>query len=471
MTPRKALSWVVPRSYPALLLLVVFETGCHRSASTSQEKVAKQRLAWNLQTTVEAYNKIGVKNAQWDESARKCLAEFARTRSAIVSSNEPAGKIISTNAANAVDAGCTDPMVTYLYIRFALPQTNSKVEFANRLYATAQAMNGSSYPPVRKFYASARAIEQYYYAYDTQKDLKARDESFGLLTALLELVDQTLSDKTIPLGEASEVADQAVALAGRTDFHNETMFYDRVEQALMKNFSGDYLPWYLKGSHCVKSAWNARGDGYANTVTKEGWESFKTNLVVAREALEHAWKLNPREPNIATEMMSVELGQGSDRQEMELWFDRAMKLDTNSYSACCSKEQFLEPKWYGTDEEAVAFGRECVHSTNWGGHIPIVLVLAHNDINSRLTGAAKTEYWKQPEVWEDIKSAYDRYFELNPEETHVYNAYVLHAYQAEQWAALNELIPKLTTTNYDMFGGKSEFDKMIRLAREHGSAK
>jgi hypothetical protein len=32
---------------------------------------------------------------------------------------------------------------------------------------------------------------------------------------------------------------------------------------------------------------------------------------------------------------------------------------------------------------------------------------------------------------------------------------------------LNELIPKLGPTNYTSFGGKDEFDKMIRLAKEH----
>ena len=465
MTPTKFWRGSLPCLFTALSSLLL-GTACNKSASTPKE-VTSQRLAWNLKTTVEAYNKVGVQSSQWDAAARKCLTAFAHSRSTEPGATEPWAEIISTNAAAAVDAGCTDPMVNYLFIRFAMPQSNSKEEFARRYYAMAKAMNESSYPPIRKSYASARAIEQYYYAYDTKKDLKARDESFGLLTSLLELVDQTLSDKTIPPKEASEIADLALAVAGRTDFNNETMFYERIEQALMKNFSGDYLPWYLKGSHCVAAAWNARGDGYANTVTKDGWESFKTNLVVAREALEHAWKLNPGEPDIATEMMSVELGQGSDRQEMELWFDRAMKLDTNNYRACFTKEQFLEPKWHGTDEEAVAFGRECVRSTNWGGHIPIILVLAHNDINGNLTGAAKADYWKQPEVWEDIKSAYDRYFELNPDETHIYNAYVLHAYQAEQWAALNQLIPKLTTTNYDMFGGRSEFDKMIRLANAH----
>lgn len=423
-------------------------------------------LAWNLKTTVEAYNKVGTKNAVWNDSARKCLIAFSHSRAGD-SPNESWNVVVSTNVAAAVEAGCNDPMITYLYIRFALPQTNSKVEFATRLYETANAINASSYPVVRKLYATMRAIEQYYYAYDTRTNITARDESFGLLTTLLEQVDQTLSDKTIPSREASEIANQTLDLAGRTDFFNKTMFYDRIERALMKNFSGDYLPWYLKGSHEIEVGWNARGRGYADTVTKEGWAQLATNLVAARGDLEHAWKLNPKEPKIAIQMMMVVLGQGSDRKEMELWFNRVMELDTNNYTACWNKEEYLQAKWYGTDEEAVAFGRECVRSTRWGGQVPLTLVFAHSEINSRLSGAAKTEYWKQPEVWGDIKSAYDRFFELNPMETYVYNDYALHAYQAEQWAVLNELIPKFTTTNYNMFGGRGQFDAMIVLAKAH----
>jgi hypothetical protein len=33
---------------------------------------------------------------------------------------------------------------------------------------------------------------------------------------------------------------------------------------------------------------------------------------------------------------------------------------------------------------------------------------------------------------------------------------------------LNELIPKLgSKNNYDFFGGKDEFDKMVQLAKNH----
>lgn len=46
-------------------------------------------------------------------------------------------------------------------------------------------------------------------------------------------------------------------------------------------------------------------------------------------------------------------------------------------------------------------------------------------------------------------------------------AYAWYAYHAEQWNKLNELIPKLGTVNYKYFGGEDEFNKMLRLAKEH----
>ena len=467
MFPRKFLSSALPALFTTLWLFVILGTACSKRSHATPEQVRDQSLAWNLKTTVEAYDAVGVKSDQWDEPARRALTEFAHSRAKAVSSNEPSGGIISTNVAAAADAGCTDPMVTYLYIRFAMPQSNSKEEFAKRFYATAKAMNGSSYPPIRKFYATARAMDQYYYTYNMKTNMTARNENYELLSALFQDVSATMADKTIPSGEALEVAEQALYLSSG-DSTNKSMFYDAIEQALMQNFSNDYLPWYLKGDHHIDLAWSARGSGYADSVTKEGWEGFKNNLDLAREALERAWKLNPEQTKVAIKMMTVVLGQGGDRKQLELWFNRAMEADTNCYDACLNKLYFLEPKWYGSDEEELAFGRECLNSTKWGGRVPLILVDAHSYINSRLEGLAQTNYWKQPEVWSDIQASYDRFFELNPDEARYYNNYARYAYLGEQWDKLNELIPKLGEhPNYNFFGGKSEYDKMVRLANEH----
>jgi len=186
--------------------------------------------------------------------------------------------------------------------------------------------------------------------------------------------------------------------------------------------------------------------------------------------LEHAWKLYPKDPEIAHQMMTVMLGQGGGRDRMELWFNRAMVLDTNDYEACSRKLYYLEPKWYGSKEAMLDFGHECVQNTNWAGRVPLVLVDAHwNYCQGYIDKSEQTNYWKQPDVWDDIKSSYDRFFQLNPNTVGYYEYYAWYAYQAGQWDILNELIPKLGPETYYRFGGKDKFDKMVRLAKEHGT--
>jgi hypothetical protein len=184
--------------------------------------------------------------------------------------------------------------------------------------------------------------------------------------------------------------------------------------------------------------------------------------------LDKAWKLNPKDERIPREMMTVELGQGKGRDRMELWFNRAMKLDPNDYDACSAKLYYLEPKWYGSTEAMLEFGRECVTNQAWKGQIPLILLDAHKSIQRQyVDDSGKNDYWKQPEVWSDIKSAFDRFFELNPDAIGWYHNYAWYAYQAGQWDTLNEIIPKLGPINYSFFGGKDEFDKMVELAKVH----
>jgi hypothetical protein len=119
-------------------------------------------------------------------------------------------------------------------------------------------------------------------------------------------------------------------------------------------------------------------------------------------------------------------------------------------------------------EDMLNFGRECVENKDWGGRVPIILSVAHDRIcHQYIEKSEQANYWKQPEVWPDIQAAFDRFFELNPDAIGWYHNYAWYAYHAEQWNKLNELIPKLGTVNYKYFGGEEEFNKMLRLAKEH----
>ena len=445
-------------------------TGCKKAATPkpiqstlSPEQAKEQRLTWNLKTLVEAYEKAGHTSPKWDEPAKRALTEFARTRSKSTESNEAWGLIISINCIAAVDAGCDDPMIRYLHARFVTgEQRLSAKECADVLCKAATALQQSSYPDIRKFYASLRAVQQLYSAFGTNADTQAIGSVGGGIKNYLE---DAIKDKTMPLEDVYDACHEGIEI-----YRGTQNLYEEIEKPLFDRWPDRSEIWLLKGEAYIKKAWNARGGGYAYTVSDKGWEHFNERLATAEEALEHAWKLNPKDPEIARQMMTVMLGQGEGRDRMELWFDRAMVLDPNDYDACSRKLYYLEPKWYGSREAMLDFGRECVQNTNWAGRVPLVLVDAHwNFCRGYIDKSEQTNYWKQPDVWAEIKSAYDRFFQLNTNTVGYYEYYAWYAYQAGQWDVLNELIPKLGPETYYHFGGKDEFDKIVRLAKEHAN--
>jgi hypothetical protein len=117
------------------------------------------------------------------------------------------------------------------------------------------------------------------------------------------------------------------------------------------------------------------------------------------------------------------------------------------------------------------FGRKCVQNSNWGGRIPLTLVDAHSDICGQyIDKSEQVNYWKQPEVWADVKAAYDRFFTLNPDSTGFYKNYAWYAFHAEQWDAFNEIAPNVRSVDYNFFGGTDEFDKMVQSAKKHAKS-
>jgi hypothetical protein len=423
----------------------------------------ENRYAWNLKTLVAPYETAGFANPAWDEPAKRALTAFAELRSKLAAVNT-SSQIIAINCDLAVQAGCQDPMIEYLHLRFPRVAPGNDAAYADALCQVALAMKPSRYPAIRKFYANRRAVQEFYNAYGTKGDRRIIEQVGGTVYYLPEI----LNDPTIPPEEAYDACDEVLqAYIGTQNLSDYEKIYQIMEQPVFKKWPKDYWPWLIKGTAQIGMAWVCRGGSYAEKVSDERWEAFKTHLQAAELALTRAWEMNQNDINIPLQMMKVELGQGQGRERMELWFNRAMAIDTNSYEACSAKLYYLEPKWYGSDEDQLDFGRQCVRSQEWGGRIPLILLDAHIAIQSRQEGEAKDDYWKQPQVWPDLRAAFDRFLQLNPDATGYYHNYALYAYRCEQWDKLNELLTKLGPINYDYFGGPAEYDKMVELARQH----
>jgi hypothetical protein len=121
-----------------------------------------------------------------------------------------------------------------------------------------------------------------------------------------------------------------------------------------------YLAYALMGRCDLSSAWNCRGGAWAGEVSGRQWSGFYKWLEIGRKHLEYSYELNPDSSYAATEMITYCMGKGKSRDEMELWYDRAIKAEPWSTYALNNKLEYLQPKWCGSLDEMMAFARECM---------------------------------------------------------------------------------------------------------------
>ncbi|HLH53341.1 MAG TPA: hypothetical protein VKY92_06970 [Verrucomicrobiae bacterium] len=460
-----------------ILIAVAFNPGPVSGADTAQPKAPvvalanpateaarQRRLQWNIDTLVGDYDQHGHHDPKWDSSTKLALQAFARIRAGDTADEKLMSELASATR-SAVTNGCDDPMLKYLYARFvSLPQDHTSQDHAELYRSTAEAMSQSERHPIRKFYAALRAAESFDMgsASTLSQVHKWRGEAKRFLIEVVRASDT-------PPGEVYDAWEGLLQATKKNKAEHDDA-YLALDPLVFRNWSSDPFLLLLKGQFYTDYAWEARGSGFAKSVSNQGWQLFTERLEIAEAALTKAWKLNPQDPRIARQMITVELGQGQGRSRMEQWFQRAMLLDTNYYDACYAKLNYLQPKWYGSTEDMLEFAGECVNSPKWGGHVPLILLDAHELISASLDREARANYFRRPEVWADLKQAFDKFFVLNPHETGWHHNYAWYAYSAQQWVDLNRELQLLGPVNYNYFGGRAEFDKIVQAAKEHSVA-
>jgi len=439
------------------------------SCSHPQTSRPGERLAWQNETLTKAYETVGNRNPKWDEAATNALATYARVRAGEDDVASGVG-LVGEYAEHAVNAGCDDPMIRYLYCRFGPAHASKPLGYwQNECMKNAQSMESSGYASLLKFYANDRTANILWQGRDTNHWAEVDD----FRRAAMSDFCVALQDKSLPIEEVAEGCDALIDTI--SDYPQQmTDVYAQIEPVLFKNWPNTAVAYFIKGRFYLQFAWQARGGGYANNVTPEGWKGFKEKLAVADSAFRKAWSLNPKDERIPTQMIEMAVCLQKDRSEMELWFKRGMELNTNNYEVCAEKLRYLLPQWYGARDgsDMVAFGRECVAS-NWGGRVPLILADAHYRYAEYLERKQQDEYWRQPDVWTDMQAAYEKFFQLNPDATDTRYNYAYYAFRCGQWADFNQQIKLIRDQNgkinTDYFGGDAAFDKMMAQANPDGA--
>jgi hypothetical protein len=144
-----------------------------------------------------------------------------------------------------------------------------------------------------------------------------------------------------------------------------------------------------------------------------------------------------------------------------------MALNTNYYDAVSLMSFYLEPRWYGSEAQTLAFARSCVNSDRWGGEVPLILPKLHASLARYYGMTNSNEYWQRSVVWSDVQAGYEKFFQLNPDAVGWRHDYAMDAFRCGKYQVFLDQLPLFTFgTNHAYFDGEARYREMVTEAQQ-----
>jgi tetratricopeptide (TPR) repeat protein len=275
----------------------------------------------------------------------------------------------------------------------------------------------------------------------------------------------------------------------KQDFGNEVLFGKLDESLLALNLGASaealhtlwiqrepdsYIPLMAMGEFHVDYAWNARGIGWGNTVTKEMREKFEKRLLLSEQYLTKAHESNPTDPRMAARLITVAMGLGHEREQMEKWFQAAVQIDPRFYVAYRGKLTYLMPKWHGDYEgkEMFAFVRKSIADAPEDPEIGSMIFQAYDEMSGRWShrhNTIWTDYYAQPEIWKEVKASYEQYLARHPDRVSIRNSFAERAIHAQDYAeAVRQFEIIGTDIDKERWSEKTFYERRAQAYKEAG---
>jgi hypothetical protein len=149
-------------------------------------------------------------------------------------------------------------------------------------------------------------------------------------------------------------------------------------------------------------AWEARGSGYANTVTNTGWKFFAERTALSAATLAEGAKLKEKDPYWFEVLQNVSLAQGWEKTGARELLELAVTFEPTYYHFYREYANYLQPRWYGDEGEVETYDEEVADRV--GGSEGDMLYFEIASLVACQCDAEKTAL--QNFSWARIKSGY-----------------------------------------------------------------
>lgn len=178
-----------------------------------------------------------------------------------------------------------------------------------------------------------------------------------------------------------------------------------IDQWVNRKRSAD--AYLISGAHCVMWAWEARGGGWSDTVTDDGWQQFFARLQRAKIELQKAAELAPADPTPWEWLLPCARGLQLEIEDSQEFFNEAIARDPRNFGAHSMMLQNLCEKWGGSSELMFAHARRASAKDRPGGKLHELIAVAHFEESGSVgrDGGDAEAYFKQPDVRAEIAEA------------------------------------------------------------------
>lgn len=127
-----------------------------------------------------------------------------------------------------------------------------------------------------------------------------------------------------------------------------------------KQYPQSVTPYVAKADALANYAWRARGSGWSNTVSQDGWKKFEERLVLAQKEIDEGAKLEQKCPKLGHIAQRVALGQSMERDQYDKIVSQQIADFPRYTPTYLAQSWYLQPRWFGEDGEwGRVAGAEC----------------------------------------------------------------------------------------------------------------
>jgi len=206
--------------------------------------------------------------------------------------------------------------------------------------------------------------------FDTTTDVQALDEYRDAIAGLLKqekfaeldcLADAARAGKTRFPGGAWKLRNIYIGLDSPKPGHptqEDWLRHMELVQLWGQRKPNSVTAMIALSESYASYGWDARGDGYSNSVSESGWKLFGERMAKAKSILDENSALASKCPDWYIAMQKVAEGQSWDLRQVTALFQQAVKFEPDYSYYYRIYANYLLPKWSGEEGDAARFAED-----------------------------------------------------------------------------------------------------------------